>query len=344
DKANSRLFANGKLYGAKFNPDGTGDWIPLAPDTPINPILPSQIANVSPETAVVFLPNPDRQQAGASALFDDQAVAAYQAQFKTLGDLYPVKEALKQGAILVDAHLAANAIGVTPTARPEDTEILPDGSVVVAFTAGGPSKSDGGCDRRIFQGPNGETPYELGWIMRLQEDGDRCYALTFRWQMIATGGEPAAGGMGFANPDNLAIDGRGDLWMVTDMSTTRHNQPFNRRADAPSHQALGAFGNNSLWYLPLRGSLAGQAFPFALGPMDSELTGPVFSQDQKTLFLAVQHPGEVNGLRQQTTVDMPLTTTNGDPFNQTRTIPLLSHWPSGGENPPRPAVVTIQLP
>ncbi|MGA1621710.1 MAG: PhoX family protein, partial [Synechocystis sp.] len=111
DKANSRLFADGTLYGAKFNPDGTGKWIALAPDTPINPILPSQIANVSPETAVVYLPNGDHQQAGASAVFEDQGVAAYQAQFKTLGDLYPVAGTLQQGAILVDAHYAANAIG-----------------------------------------------------------------------------------------------------------------------------------------------------------------------------------------------------------------------------------------
>jgi secreted PhoX family phosphatase len=274
--------------------------------------------------------------------FADQAVADYQGQFQTLGDLYPVKAELQQGAILVDAHYAANAVGVTPTARPEDTEILPDGSLVIAFTAGWPSKDDGGCDRRVFQGPNGETPYELGWIMRLQESGDRSDALTFRWRMLATGGEPAAGGLGFANPDNLAIDGRGDLWMVTDMSTSKHNQPFERTAKTPNNQTLGAFGNNSLWYLPLRGTAAGQAFPFALGPMDSELTGPVFSQDQKTLFLAVQHPGEVNGLRQQSTVEIPLTTTQGEPFTQTRTVPLLSHWPGGGEAPPRPAVVAIQ--
>jgi hypothetical protein len=130
--------------------------------------------------------------------------------------------------------------------------------------------------------------------------------------------------------------------MVTDMSTTKHNHPFERSPNTPNSQLLGAFGNNSLWYLPLRGLLAGQAFPFALGPMDSELTGPVFSKDQKTLFLAVQHPGEVNGLRQQTTVNIPLTTTKGDPFTQTRTVPLVSHWPGGGNNPPRPAVVTIQ--
>ena len=36
--------------------------------------------------------------------------------------------------------------------------------------------------------------------------------------MAATGGTPWEGGLGFANPDNLAIDKRGNVWMVTDRS------------------------------------------------------------------------------------------------------------------------------
>ncbi|MBE9194410.1 DUF839 domain-containing protein [Synechocystis sp. LEGE 06083] len=342
DKSNSRLFTAGTLYGAKFHADGTGEWIALTPDTVVNPVRPSDIAVDSSTTGIVYLPHPDRNQSGAIAIDTDHAVAEYQTQFATLTDLYPIESDHQQGAILVDAHLAANAAGVTPTARPEDTEILPDGSVLIAFTSGWPSQGDGGCDRHIFQGPQGEVPYDSGWIMRLQETGDRCDALTFGWAMIAAGGEPGQGGLGFANPDNLAIDGQGDLWMVTDMSTSKHNRGFERKADTTSLDSVGVFGNNSLWYLPLHGPNAGQVFPFAIGPMDSELTGPVFSQDQKTLFLAVQHPGELNGLRQTEIVTMPLTTTNGEPFLQTRTVPLQSHWPNGGDMPSRPAVVTIQ--
>ena len=342
DKNNSQLFQTGRLFGGRFNGDGTGQWIALSPETALDPINPCNIASEKAESQVVLLPNPDRTQAGAIAFRDEDAIQKYQAQFATLADLYPVDPALQQGAILVDAHFAGNAIGLTPTARPEDTEILPDGSLLIAFTSGWPSSRDGGCDRRIFQGPNGETPYESGWIMRLQETGDQTDANTFRWSMIATGGEPHAGGLGFANPDNLAIDGRGDLWMVTDTSTTKHNSPAKRGRKQDGKGVSGVFGNNSLWYLPLNGELAGQAFPFATAPMDSELTGPVFSQDQKTLFLAVQHPGEINGFRQIDTIDLSLITTTGEPFIQTRTVPTFSHWPNGGNTPAHPAVVIIQ--
>ncbi|HEY9836764.1 MAG TPA: alkaline phosphatase PhoX, partial [Vampirovibrionales bacterium] len=43
DKSNSTLLSEGQLYGAKFNPDGSGTWIPLTPETAINPQLPSQL-------------------------------------------------------------------------------------------------------------------------------------------------------------------------------------------------------------------------------------------------------------------------------------------------------------
>ncbi len=346
DKTNSRLFEAGMLYGAKFNADGTGEWIALKPETAIDPLLPSQMAVENPTDAIVLLPHPDRSQPGALALRQDSEIADYRSRFSTLADLYTGTPEQRQGAILVDAHLAANAVGITATARPEDTALLPNGSLLIAFTSGWPSSQEGGCDQRIFRGPQGEVPYESGWIMQLQEDGDRPDATRFCWKMMATGGEPQAGGLGFANPDNLELDGAGNLWMVTDMSTSKQNKPFERNATTTSNQSLGQFGNNSLWFLPTHGSLAGQAFPFALGPMDSELTGPVFSQDQQTLFLAVQHPGEARGTRQamaSQTENFSLTTTNGETFTQERRIPLGSNWPSGKENqPPRPAVVMIR--
>lgn len=51
-KTNSRLLEDGMLYAAKFNPDGTGSWIALKADTPVNPDLPS--AHVG---GMITLPN-----------------------------------------------------------------------------------------------------------------------------------------------------------------------------------------------------------------------------------------------------------------------------------------------
>ena len=135
----------------------------------------------------------------------DEEVARYKQQFKKLGDLYAGNAEEKQGAILIDAHYAANAVGATCTARPEDTDIAPNGDLYISFTSGSPSK-DGGPDSRIFKGPSGEVPYEYGWVMRLIEDRNNPAAMTFKWEMLVTGGEPNSGGMGIANPDNLLLD------------------------------------------------------------------------------------------------------------------------------------------
>ncbi|MGD1805756.1 PhoX family protein, partial [Dapis sp. BLCC M126] len=232
DKSNSQLLTNGMLYGAKFNSDGTGSWIPLKEDTPVNPGLPSVHVN-----GMINLPQ--RPDGGSFKATKDKEIEAFKQKYKTLGDLYEGDPEAKQGAILIDAHLAANAAGVTCTARPEDTQVAKDGSLFIAFTSGYPSSSDGSPDKRIFKGPDGEA-YEYGWIMRLVEDDNQPNAMTFRWQMFATGGEPTDGGLGFSNPDNLEFDPQGNLWMVTDMSTSKHNKavPENRmgKDDKPMNQ------------------------------------------------------------------------------------------------------------
>ena len=43
--AGSALFADGVLHVARFNADGTGHWIPVNLDTPVDPILPSDLAS-----------------------------------------------------------------------------------------------------------------------------------------------------------------------------------------------------------------------------------------------------------------------------------------------------------
>ena len=240
------------------------------------------------------------------------------------------------GAILIDAHLAANAVGATATARPEDTEIDPaSGDLLLAFTAGG-SDGEGRADPAIFHGPARQASWPHGWIMRLADEAPA--AARFRWRMVATGGLPWQGGMGFANPDNLAIDPDGNLWMVTDRLGGRDGE---------------IFGNNSCWLLPAHGARAGEPLCFATAPAESEFTGPCFDPAGKTLFLAVQHPGETNGIRAVPQAAAQgagaseahaysLSDRDGQPFEQLRWVPLGSNWPSGPGRPPRPAVVAIR--
>ncbi|WP_448570800.1 PhoX family protein [Trichothermofontia sp.] len=344
DKGNSRLLSQGMLYAAKFNPDGTGRWIALKPDTRVNPDLPSIHAGE-------MIPLPQRPDGGFFRATEDAQAIAFQHQFSTLGDLYTGTALEKQGAILIDAHFAANAAGATCTARPEDADLRPDGTLFIAFTSGSPSSRDGSPDLRIFQGPDGQA-YEHGWLMKLMEAGNDPAAMTFRWTMLAMGGEPADGGAGFSNPDNLLFDAHDNLWMVTDISSDQHNRavPAGRldSTGKPISQSnlRGLFGNNSIWMIPTQGPQAGHAYLFGYGPMECEICGPWFSRDQTTLFLAIQHPGEINGTRRnlaQETRSFALRTIAGTEFLQSRQVPIGSNWPGKATNdPPKPAVIAVR--
>ncbi|BBD60456.1 hypothetical protein NIES2109_32530 [Nostoc sp. HK-01] len=346
DKANSQLLQQGMLYAAKFNADGTGSWIALQAETPVNPSIPSSIAG-----NIILLPLGAKAEksdlkAGYLTITKDEAIAQYKQKYQKLADLYTGNTEEQQGAILIDAHYAANAAGATCTARPEDTEIAPDGDLYISFTSGAPDKQ-GGSDLRVFKSPKGEAGYEYGWVMRLTEDNNDPAAMTFHWQMLATGGEPAAGGMGFANPDNLLLDPQGNVWMVTDISTAKLNHAVNNRNAEPgkSVSLSGLFGNNSVWFIPTSGTDAGKAFLFATAPMECETTGPCFTNDQTTMFLSIQHPGEINGTRKDQAIEIRqfiVTATTGEELLQTRQVPIGSNWPDKTPNaPPKPAVIAI---
>ena len=343
DKGNSQLLESGMLYAAKFNADGSGSWIALEPSTPINPHRLDVLAGK-------MLPLPQRPAGGIFRATKEEEISEFKSKFKTLGDLYVGSDREKQGAILIDAHYAANAIGATCAARPEDTKVATDGSLFIAFTSGAASDSDGSPDLRIFKGADGQA-YEYGWIMRLNEQENQPNAMNFQWSMIATGGEPAEGGLGFANPDNLAIDRSGHLWMVTDMSTDKYNLAIPSRKDkfgksVSQSDLRGLYGNSSIWFLPTSGADIGKAFLFGFGPIECETTGPFFSSDQQTLFLSVQHPGEIRGTRKDMTSEsrqFAMRTTDGREFMQTRKVPIGSNWPSLKPNDsPKPAVVAIR--
>lgn len=143
-----------------------------------------------------------------------------------------------------------------------------------------------------------------GQIVRLIEDNDNPEGERFRFELFLLGGRES----GLACPDNLAFDRRGNLWVACDIGSSQLGQdPYQ------------AFGNNGLFVVPTTGPGAGQAWQFASGPIGCELTGPWFNPNDRTLFLSVQHPGE----------------------NSPSLDRLSSHWPHGGQDLPRPAVVAI---
>lgn len=127
-----------------------------------------------------------------------------------------------------------------------------------------------------------------------------------------------------SSPDNLVFDRLGNLWMVTDISSSALNVPTSPYAWQR---------NNGIFMIRVGGPDAGVAFRFGSVPNEAESTGPIWSPRQDTMFLAIQHPGEETSVKGGV---------YGDPATCT------SYWPRGnkttGENPsePLPSVIAIR--
>lgn len=199
-----------------------------------------------------------------------------------------LKKFQTQADVAVHCHEAALLVGGTPTDRPEDVEISPfDKTVFIAHTN------------------NDKHGNFHGHITRFIEGGDDLGALTFDFEIFAAGGKQS----GFSAPDNLTFDSLGNLWTVTDMSSSKLNTGIYTH-----------FANNGMFVIPTIGKNTGEAFQFASAPVEAELTGPSFTPNETTLFLSIQHPGEET-----------------EDLNN-----LTSKWPHRkGDTMPRPGVVAI---
>ena len=76
-------------------------------------------------------------------------------------------------------------------------------------------------------------------------------------------------------PDNVAFDKVGNLWVATDGAV------------------LGS--HDGLFRVPVAGPQRGRVEQFLTVPIGAETCGPLISQDQRSVFIAVQHPGETDG-------------------------------------------------
>jgi secreted PhoX family phosphatase len=379
DPANVELLEDGVLYAARLDADGSGEWIALEPRTPLAAPQPEHCAG-----GHVWLPD-RRLDVRGEPRGGHVAISAAGAKLRgmgasewckslelacgkpfarlTLGDLVwpprgaPLDAERARAHVLdvlrLDAYAMANAIGATPTARPEDLELHPhDGSVFVAFSDAVSTSGDGSPDVRVFPEARGLDSRRYGCIVRLEEKGGEPAARSFQWRRFVSCGELVDGGAGFACPDNLTFDPQGNLWVLTDLPGAAMHAAVRREGDsAPgTDRFAGVFGSSALFMIPTAGEYAGIPHAFAIGPAECELCGVAFSPDGRALFLSVQHPGEQHGVRggayglpAQVERTLRLATHDGGILEQSRTVPLGSNWPSGRlGDPPRPGVVCIR--
>jgi uncharacterized protein len=230
---NSALLDDGTLYVAKFAANGSMEWIPMIH--------------------------------GQGALTEANG-------FKSQAD------------VLIETRKAGDLLGATKMDRPEDIEVDPvSGRAYVVLTKNDKRKAED------VDPMNAREKNLWGHIIELTppaKDGKMDHAATrFAWDMFIQAGDPkdpaqkaVYGGEvtdsgWFANPDNIAFDPQGRMWIATD--------------------GFPDFGvHDGVWAADTDGAGRGVPKHFLGCPQGAELCGPAFTPDGQTFFVAVQHPGE----------------------------------------------------
>src|SRR5262245_47097919 len=255
--ANMNLLDEGTLHVAKFNDDGSGQWLPI-----------------------VHGQGPLTEANGYSS----------------------------QANVLIRTRQAADLLGATKMDRPEDIETNPvNNKIYMVMT----NNNQRGAQGR--PGPDKANPRadnRSGHIIEVTEANNDAAATTFTWDIFMLAGDPADASTYFAGyakdqvspiaaPDNIAFDTAGNLWIATD------GQP-----SALKHM-------DGFYAVPVEGSERGFLRQFYATVAGAEICGPEFTPDNRTVFLAIQHPGE------------------GGTFAEP-----VSTWPGG--DIPKPSVIAIQ--
>jgi uncharacterized protein len=255
------------------------------------------------------------------ARFDADGMGHWLALVHGEQGLTPENGFADQAEILIKARLAADVVGATRMDRPEWIAVHPHtGEVFATLT----NNNQRGQPGRETDAANPRADNIMGHIIRWREGtggAADAAATQFRWMPFALAGDPKADkpahrgtiqGDIYANPDGLAIDDSGLLWIQTDVSTTVLNKgPF------------AAFGNNMMLCAD---PVSGQTKRFLTGPMGCEITGIDFTPDRRAVFINIQHPGETASER-------------SDP----RQPQAVSQWPDGpASGRPRSATVVIR--
>lgn len=269
--ANRNLLDEGTLYVARFNADGTGDWLPLVWDQ--NGLTPANGFADQGEVLVKCRQAADR--VGATMMDRPEWVAVHPRSLEVYVTL-----------------TNNNRRGSTPSSHND-----PEGT-----SAAGSAKPP--VDRA---NPRPDNVY--GHIIRWREQGGRVDATRFDWDVFVLCGDKnnhktfsasssrdnLAGisstdpefsrkiyagnidGDDYGAPDGLWFDKDGRLWIQTDHSTGL---------------ATGDYGNIGTNQMLCADPATGRTRRFLTAPPGSEVTGVVTTPDGRTMFVGIQHPGE----------------------------------------------------
>jgi secreted PhoX family phosphatase len=217
------------------------------------------------------------------AKFDADGRGRWLALTHGQGPLTAANGFVDQGEVLIKARQASDALGATKMDRPEWIEVDKQGNVYCTLTNNS-NRGDGKGPGVDAMNPRANNT--MGHIIRWKDEGDFDGA-TFQWNHFVLAGDPANAraeargnvkGDAFGCPDGLWVDGRGVLWIQTDMSTS-----------AMGKGDLARLGNNVMLAADPR---TGEIRRFLVGPVGCEVTGATATPDGRTMFVNIQHPGE----------------------------------------------------
>jgi uncharacterized protein len=201
--------------------------------------------------------------------------------------------------ILVHARVAGDKVGATKMDRPEWMTVAPNGMVYVTLTN---NSVRGRTTTNPAENPNSVAdeanprsdttrgnPY--GQIVRWRENGD-ADATTFTWDIFVLAGDPtnpgalngykpggSVNGDMYGSPDGIWSDRDGRIWIQTDISTSALGLgPYAR---ITNNMMLAAHPDTK------------ETRRFLVGPKGCEITGVCNTPDGRTMFVDIQHPGEL---------------------------------------------------
>jgi secreted PhoX family phosphatase len=257
--ANRDLLDHGTLYCARFDPDGTGEWLPLVYDEngPLN-----RAAGFANQGDVVIKARAAADLLGATPMDRPEDVEPspltgriYIACTKS-EDRANTKDVQWSGRVTQTGVNAANP-------RPENTS----GHIIeIAEHADDATSTRFAWNVFLLCG----NPQTGRYIMDSRDVAPGKVGSTDTYY----GGYPNVAEVSPVHcPDNLGIDPQGRLWIVSD--TDDRHRP-----------------NNGCFVVPTAGPERGRLQQLASGPLGCEVCGCEFTPDGRTLFLSIQHPGE----------------------------------------------------
>jgi uncharacterized protein len=251
--ANADLLDDGILYVAKFNDNGTGEWIPLVYGQ--NGLTPENGFNSQAEVLIKTRQAGDR--VGAT-MMDRPEWTAFRPR---IGGFQEIE--------VYCTLTNNNRRGTSPASVNSEDGTTP-----------------GGTARPPVDEANPRPDNVYGHVIRWRETGRTVRATTFNWDIFVLAGDKQdsdsnrqgnINGDDFSSPDGLWFDYYGRLWIQTDHAGN----------GTGIHSNIG--GNSMLCANP---NDPREVKLFLTSPTDCEVTGVITTPDHRTMFINIQHPGD----------------------------------------------------